>query len=84
MHYRFLGNTGLRVSELCFGAMTFGEGFYGIGEVEQVGATELVKRALEGGINFFTWTAEQLAKLATVTAPPSTYPHWMLERFKRA
>ncbi len=53
MHYRFLGNTGLRVSELCFGAMTFGEGFYGIGEVEQVGATELVKRALEGGINFF-------------------------------
>jgi aryl-alcohol dehydrogenase-like predicted oxidoreductase len=53
MKYRFLGNTGLRVSELCFGAMTFGQGFYGIGEVEQAGATELVKRALEGGINFF-------------------------------
>jgi aryl-alcohol dehydrogenase-like predicted oxidoreductase len=25
MDYRFLGSTGLRVSELCFGAMTFGE-----------------------------------------------------------
>jgi aryl-alcohol dehydrogenase-like predicted oxidoreductase len=33
--------------------MTFGEGFFGIGEVEQEGATALVKRALDGGINFF-------------------------------
>lgn len=53
MKYRFLGNTGLRVSELCFGCMTFGQGFYGIGQVEQDGATALVKRALDGGINFF-------------------------------
>ncbi len=53
MKYRFLGNTGLRVSELCLGTMTFGEGFFGIGEVEQEGATALVKRAMEGGINFF-------------------------------
>ncbi len=53
MEYRFLGNTGLRVSELCLGCMTFGQGFYGIGEVEQDGATGLVKRALDGGINFF-------------------------------
>ena len=53
MEYRFLGNTGLRVSELCLGCMTFGQGFFGIGEVKQEGATELVKRALEGGINFF-------------------------------
>jgi aryl-alcohol dehydrogenase-like predicted oxidoreductase len=53
MKFRFLGNTGLRVSELCFGAMTFGEGFYGIGEVEQEGATALVKQAIAGGINFF-------------------------------
>jgi hypothetical protein len=25
MHYRLLGNSGLRVSELCLGTMTFGE-----------------------------------------------------------
>jgi len=25
MKYRYLGSTGLSVSELCFGAMTFGE-----------------------------------------------------------
>ncbi len=53
MKYRSLGNTGLRVSELCFGAMTFGQGFFGIGEVEQEAATQLVKAALDGGINFF-------------------------------
>jgi aryl-alcohol dehydrogenase-like predicted oxidoreductase len=53
MKYNFLGNTGLRVSELCLGAMTFGKGFYGIGELEQAGSTALVKRALDAGINFF-------------------------------
>jgi aryl-alcohol dehydrogenase-like predicted oxidoreductase len=53
MKYQFLGNTGLRVSQLCMGTMTFGSGFFGIGEVDQDGATALVKRALDGGINFF-------------------------------
>ncbi|MCB9701095.1 MAG: aldo/keto reductase [Myxococcales bacterium] len=53
MKYRFLGNTGLRVSELCFGCMTFGQGFFGIGEVAEDGAAALVKTALDGGINFF-------------------------------
>ena len=53
MQYRFLGHTGLRVSELCMGCMTFGQGFYGIGEVEQAGANALVKAAVDGGINFF-------------------------------
>lgn len=53
MKYRFLGDTGLRVSELCFGCMTFGAGFFGIGEVAADGATALVKCALDGGINFF-------------------------------
>lgn len=53
MNYRFLGQTGLRVSELCMGCMTFGQGFFGIGEVEQAGANDLVKAAVDGGINFF-------------------------------
>jgi aryl-alcohol dehydrogenase-like predicted oxidoreductase len=29
MQYKLLGNTGLRVSELCLGAMTFGEEWNG-------------------------------------------------------
>src|SRR5712672_3390341 len=56
MEYATLGNTGLLVSKLCFGCMTFGDGrglFKGISAVGQAGADELVKTAIEGGINFF-------------------------------
>src|ERR1700733_15040530 len=56
MHYKPLGNTGLLVSSLCFGTMTFGDGrgfFKVIGAVGQSEADELVKASIEGGINFF-------------------------------
>jgi aryl-alcohol dehydrogenase-like predicted oxidoreductase len=56
MKYATLGNTGLLVSKLCFGTMTFGDGrgmFKTIGAVGQAGADELVKTSIEGGINFF-------------------------------
>ncbi len=53
MNYRLLGRTGLKVSELCLGTMTFGENFYGIAVVDQPGANTMVTRALEAGINFF-------------------------------
>jgi aryl-alcohol dehydrogenase-like predicted oxidoreductase len=53
MNYRTLGRTGLKVSELCLGTMTFGENFYGIAVVDQPAANAMVKRAWEAGINFF-------------------------------
>src|SRR5258705_8914196 len=53
MKYRLLGSTGLKVSELCLGTMTFGENFYGIAVVDQPSANAMVKRAWEAGINFF-------------------------------
>ncbi|HEY4185779.1 MAG TPA: aldo/keto reductase [Polyangia bacterium] len=55
MNYRTLGRTGLRVSELCFGTMTFGgEGIYKmIGETAQAEADKMVSLCLEMGINFF-------------------------------
>ena len=53
MHYRLLGRTGLRVSELCLGTMTFGSNFFNIGAVDQAGANRMTGRALEAGINFF-------------------------------
>jgi aryl-alcohol dehydrogenase-like predicted oxidoreductase len=55
MNYRTLGRTGLRVSELCFGTMTFGgEGIYKmIGETAQAEADNMVALCLEMGINFF-------------------------------
>ena len=53
MKYRALGSTGLKVSELCLGTMTFGENFYGIAVVDQASANVMVARAIETGINFF-------------------------------
>lgn len=54
MKYNQLGNTGLFVSEICLGAMTFGgQGFWRVvGDLDQTAATKLVSRALEGGVNF--------------------------------
>ena len=53
MKYRFLGRTGLRVSELCLGTMTFGENFFNIAVVDQPSADRMVQRALRAGVNFF-------------------------------
>jgi aryl-alcohol dehydrogenase-like predicted oxidoreductase len=56
MKYATLGDTGLQVSKLCFGTMTFGDGrgmFKAIGAVGQTAADELVKTSIESGINFF-------------------------------
>jgi aryl-alcohol dehydrogenase-like predicted oxidoreductase len=55
MRYNTLGRTGLLVSELCLGTMTFGgsEGMWRqIGEVQQSEADGLVKAAVDAGINF--------------------------------
>ena len=47
MNYRPLGKTGLQVSSLCFGTMTFGA------EADEPTATALYARCREAGINFF-------------------------------
>jgi aryl-alcohol dehydrogenase-like predicted oxidoreductase len=55
MRYRKLGNTGLIVSEMCLGAMTFGSGdgmWSTVAGVSQEGATDLIKTAFDRGINF--------------------------------
>jgi aryl-alcohol dehydrogenase-like predicted oxidoreductase len=54
MRYNLLGNTGLYVSELCLGAMTFGgAGFWkAIGELGAGEAEVLVGTALDAGVNF--------------------------------
>jgi len=55
MKYNTLGHTGLLVSELCLGTMTFapGEGMWkSVAGVEQKLADELVGLSLDAGINF--------------------------------
>ncbi|ROP59088.1 aryl-alcohol dehydrogenase-like predicted oxidoreductase [Enterobacter sp. BIGb0383] len=54
MRYHKLGHTGLFVSELCLGTMTFGgeDGMWGqIGQLRQNDAERLVGQALDAGIN---------------------------------
>ena len=54
MRYRRLGRTGLYVSELCLGTMTFGgRGFWeAIGKLTAAEAETLVGTALDAGVNF--------------------------------
>lgn len=54
MNYNLLGNTGLYVSELCLGTMTFGgRGMWtAIGTLPQNQVNTLVKQSIDGGINF--------------------------------
>jgi aryl-alcohol dehydrogenase-like predicted oxidoreductase len=54
MKYNLLGNTGLKVSELCLGTMTFGgKGYWtNIGAIDQKVVDGLVGRSVEAGINF--------------------------------
>lgn len=47
MEYRFLGRTGLKVSELCMGTQTFGWG------ADEPTAHEMASRFVEAGGNFF-------------------------------
>jgi len=55
MEYKTLGNTGLLVSEICLGTMTFGGNagiWEAIGNLDQAGTDELVKASVDAGINF--------------------------------
>ena len=61
MQFKTLGDTGLLVSTICFGTMTFSGQSAGteagiwkhIGDVNQAGADGLIKECIESGVNFF-------------------------------
>jgi len=52
MKYRKMGRTGLMVSEICLGTMTFGN------QMNEAESIKLIKRAMDAGINFID-TADQ-------------------------
>lgn len=65
MEYRYIGRTGLRVSPICMGTMTFGS------QCDEKTAFAIMDKAYENGVNFFD-TAElypvpPTAKLAGLT-----------------
>jgi aryl-alcohol dehydrogenase-like predicted oxidoreductase len=47
MKYKYLGNTGVKVSELCFGTMSFG------GDADEPTSRQLFQYCRDHGINFF-------------------------------
>jgi aryl-alcohol dehydrogenase-like predicted oxidoreductase len=55
MEYRVLGRTGVQVSRLCFGTMSFG------GDADEAGSAAMYRACREAGINFFD-TADQYNK----------------------
>ncbi len=52
MKFRALGNTGVQVSQLCFGTMSFG------GDADEAAAAKMFRACREAGINYFD-TADQ-------------------------
>ena len=60
MEYRYLGTSGLRVSPLCLGTMTFGD------RTDAAAAREIVARAQDAGVNFID-TADVYSKGASET-----------------
>ena len=81
MRMRKLGNTGLVVSEVCLGTMTFsaGEGRWAaVGRMEQTAVNDVVKTSLERGVNFLDTAnvdeirnAVRMGILAGVTTNPT-------------
>src|SRR5687768_10605137 len=58
MRYNQLGRTGIFVSEICLGTMTFGaageNGQWGnIASLDQKGVDQIVRRSIAAGVNFF-------------------------------
>ena len=87
MRYKPLGGTGLLVSEICLGTMTFGgRGFWtAIGTLDQAIADSIVARALDAGVNFID-TADvyseglseeitgQASRIPAAAGPTSCWP----------
>ena len=70
MRYRLLGRTGLYVSELCLGTMTFGgQGFWKVmGGLGQNASTALVRQSFDAGVNFIdTANVYSLGESETLT-----------------
>ena len=55
MEYRTLGRTGVKVSQLCFGTMSFG------GDADEATAAQMFNRTRDAGINFYD-TADMYSK----------------------
>ena len=75
MNYHFLGNSGLKVSELGFGAGTLGgkgQLFSAWGQPSQTEANRMIQMCLDAGINFFDTADVYSCLLYTSPSPRDT------------
>ena len=79
MEYVNLGKTGLKVSRLCLGMMTYGSKKWREWILEEEEARPFVKRALEAGINFFD-TADVYSFGASEEVLGKTLRHFKTKR----
>jgi aryl-alcohol dehydrogenase (NADP+) len=63
MEYTNLGSTGVKVSRICLGCMTYGTKKWRQWVLEEEESRPFIKQALEFGINFFD-TADRLWPIA--------------------
>ena len=79
MEYVNLGKTGLKVSRLCLGMMTYGSKKWREWILEEEEARPFVKRALDAGINFFD-TADVYSLGASEEVLGKTLRHFKTKR----
>ncbi len=70
MEYTRLGNTGLVVSRICLGCMTYGSKRWRPWVLDQAESRPFFERAVEAGINFFD-TADEIAGAALFLCSPA-------------
>ena len=76
MQYTNLGSTGLRVSRICMGMMSFGNGSDRAWVLDEEGAEPIVRGAVEGGVTFFD-TADAYSSGASEVATGRLVPKFL-------
>jgi aryl-alcohol dehydrogenase-like predicted oxidoreductase len=76
MEYVNLGRTGLRVSRICLGMMSYGDGSDRAWALPEVDAEPIVRAAVEGGVTFFD-TADAYSKGASEVATGRILPRYL-------
>jgi hypothetical protein len=86
VEHRQLGRSGLRVSALSLGTMTFGGrgNLAAVGSTDVAGAARQIDMCLDAGVDLIDTLAaaslslsdEERRRLDEVSAPPLPYPHW--------
>jgi aryl-alcohol dehydrogenase-like predicted oxidoreductase len=78
MQYTFLGETGLKISRLCLGCMSYGAASWRPWVLEPDAAAPFFRRAVEAGINFF-----DTADMYSLGASEEVTGRWLREYANR-